>query len=184
VTTETKRWQSRIVGHGEEAPDQLLANPANWRVHPRRQQKALEQALDKVGWVTSVIVNQVTGHVVDGHLRVGLAISQGEPSIPVDYVELSPDEEALVLASLDPISSLAIADQASLTSLLSELDIGEELDRLLRDTAGIKDGAMKEPTQEQIDQRQDELDSAFSGNEERTEEVTCPDCGATFAVQL
>ena len=23
-----------IVGHGEEAPDLLLANPRNWRVHP------------------------------------------------------------------------------------------------------------------------------------------------------
>ncbi len=25
-------WQNRIVGYGEEAPDQLMANPDNWRV--------------------------------------------------------------------------------------------------------------------------------------------------------
>ena len=24
-------WRNRIVSHGEEAPDQLLANPRNWR---------------------------------------------------------------------------------------------------------------------------------------------------------
>lgn len=28
-----RRWRNRIVGHGEEAPDQLLANPMNFRVH-------------------------------------------------------------------------------------------------------------------------------------------------------
>jgi len=27
-------WRNRIVGTGEEAPDQLLANPQNWRTHP------------------------------------------------------------------------------------------------------------------------------------------------------
>ena len=35
-------FASRIVGEGEEAPDQLLANPLNWRTHPKEQQAALE----------------------------------------------------------------------------------------------------------------------------------------------
>lgn len=26
-------WRNRIVGYGEEAPDQLLASPQNWRIH-------------------------------------------------------------------------------------------------------------------------------------------------------
>ena len=26
-------WQNRIIGHGDENPDQLLANPRNWRIH-------------------------------------------------------------------------------------------------------------------------------------------------------
>jgi hypothetical protein len=34
-------WRNRISGAGEEAPDQLLANPANWRIHPKAQQDAL-----------------------------------------------------------------------------------------------------------------------------------------------
>ncbi len=66
-------WTSRIVGSGEEAPDQLLANPANWRIHPKAQQEALAGVLDQVGWVQQVLVNRRTGHVVDGHLRVALA---------------------------------------------------------------------------------------------------------------
>ena len=63
-------WRNRIVGSGEEAPDQLLANPGNWRVHPKAQQDALAGALDAVGWVGQVLVNRRSGCVVDGHARV------------------------------------------------------------------------------------------------------------------
>ena len=41
MTTEATAWRNRIVGHGEEPPEQLLANPANWRLHPTEQQRAL-----------------------------------------------------------------------------------------------------------------------------------------------
>ncbi len=119
-------WRSRIVGSGTEAPDQLLANPANFRVHPKAQQEALAGVLDQVGWVQNVLVNQRTGHVVDGHLRVALAISRGEPSVPVLYVDLSPDEERLVLASLDPLAAMATADEAKLRELLAEVSVDSE----------------------------------------------------------
>ena len=42
--TSTSPWRNRITGSGEEAPDQLLANPANWRTHPKAQQDALAGA--------------------------------------------------------------------------------------------------------------------------------------------
>ena len=70
-------WRNRIVASGEEAPDQLLANPANWRIHPKAQQDALSGALDAVGWVQQVLVNRRSGFVVDGHARVALALSRG-----------------------------------------------------------------------------------------------------------
>lgn len=35
-------FRNRIVGEGVEAPDQLLANPRNWRAHPKHQVDALE----------------------------------------------------------------------------------------------------------------------------------------------
>ena len=37
-------WKNRIVGHGEESPEQLLANPKNWRTHPKEQREALAGA--------------------------------------------------------------------------------------------------------------------------------------------
>jgi hypothetical protein len=41
--------------------------------------------------------------VVDGHARVALAIKAGE-KVPVVYVELDEREEAVILATLDPVT--------------------------------------------------------------------------------
>jgi len=115
-------WRTRIVGHGEEAPDQLLANPGNWRIHGKAQQEALAGVLDEVGWVQDVIVNQRTGHMIDAHLRVTLAMRHNEPMIPVVYVDLAPEEEALVLATLDPLSAMATTDAAQYDALLRDVE--------------------------------------------------------------
>jgi hypothetical protein len=49
VVSAAPAWRSRIVGSGEEAPEQLLANPFNFRVHTKAQQVALVGVLDQVG---------------------------------------------------------------------------------------------------------------------------------------
>jgi len=137
----TTPWRSRIVGAGEEAPDQLLANPANWRLHPKAQRDALAGALDQVGWVQQVLVNRRSGFVVDGHARVALALSRGEATVPVLYVDLDPDEEALVLATLDPISAMAGRDDEKLRALLADITVDDAgLAALLSDLAGPKAG--------------------------------------------
>ena len=117
----TDPFRSRIVGEGEEAPDQLLANPLNWRTHGREQLDALEGLLQEVGYVQRVEVNRRTGHHVDGHARVSRAMRRHEGTIPVLYVDLSEAEERLVLAALDPIGGMAGTDQALLDQLLDEI---------------------------------------------------------------
>ena len=113
-------WRNRIVGYGVEDADQLLANPANWRIHPRYQQDALKGILNDVGWVQNIIVNRTTGHVIDGHMRAAVAISQGA-QVPVTYVELTEAEERLMLAVLDPIAAMAARDDAQLAELLASV---------------------------------------------------------------
>lgn len=114
-------WQNRITRYSDEAPDQLLANPANWRSHPSSQAEALVGVLGQVGIVQNVIANERTGFLVDGHLRVMEALKAGQPTIPVTWVDLSPDEEALVLATLDPLSAMAGTDAAALDALLRDV---------------------------------------------------------------
>ena len=129
-------WRSRIVGEGDEAPDQLLANPANWRIHPKAQQDALAGVLDEVGWVQRVIVNQRTGHLVDGHLRVALALRQDAATVPVLYVDLDEAEEKLILATIDPVAALAVPDAEKLRALLDDVQTGSAaVQQMLADLA-------------------------------------------------
>lgn len=141
MATATKRkpqvWRNRIVGTEAVPPADILANPNNWRTHPGRQRDALRGSLDVVGWVQQVIVNTTTGHLVDGHARVEEAISRGEPTIPVLYVELTPEEEGLVLATLDPIAAMAAADDEKLQALISAIAVDDAgLTALLDELAG------------------------------------------------
>ncbi len=130
------KWQDRIVGQGKENPEQLLANPQNWRIHPKSQQDALKGALDEIGWIQQVIVNQRTGHLVDGHLRVELSMREGETEVPVIYVDLSEAEEKLALATIDPLSAMAETDQAMLDTLLEGLEVqSDDLNGLLESLA-------------------------------------------------
>ena len=124
--TPPTAWRTRITGHADVSPAQLVPNPRNWRSHPSEQQRALTGALAEIGWVTEVIVNQTTGRLVDGHLRVELAVARGEATVPVTYVALTEAEEGLVLATLDPIGTMAAAEQTALDALLASLDPADE----------------------------------------------------------
>lgn len=135
-------WQNRLVGSGTENPLELLANPDNWRIHPEHQQKNLEALLDEVGYVQSVIVNRRSGNLVDGHLRVMLAIRREEPTIPVDYVDLTDDEEKLALATLDPITDMARANSYLFQQLLEQVSTGsaplmEYLDQFAQEIGAV-----------------------------------------------
>lgn len=118
-------WQNRIVDYSDEPIDGLLANPANWRTHPKHQQDALRGVLKEVGIVQNVIVNDRTGHLVDGHLRVQLAYQDNQPTVPVTHIDVSEDEEREILATLDPIAALATTDAEKLDELLREVQSGE-----------------------------------------------------------
>ena len=134
------KWDNRIVGYGAERPDDLLANPLNARVHPRVQVEAVSSVLDDVGWVSPVIVNRRSGFVVDGHLRVGEAISRGEVEVPVVYVDLSVEEERRVLAFYDATAGMAVVDTVVFAELIDGLEIPDPLVLLRDDILGVEHG--------------------------------------------
>lgn len=118
-------WQNRIVGQGEAEPADIMPNPLNWRAHPALQRSALMGVLGEIGWVQQVVVNKRTGNLIDGHLRVDLARAKGE-KVPVVYVDLSDDEEKLILATLDPLAALATTDEDALKALLAQVSTSDE----------------------------------------------------------
>jgi hypothetical protein len=128
-------WGSRIVRTGTSPAGQFLGNERNWRVHPAFQQDQMQVVLEKVGFVQSVIVNLRSSDewpagergvetMVDGHLRVQLALSRGEDTlVPVTYVDLTPAEERAVLATFDALGGLAVADKEKLPPLIEEVSL-------------------------------------------------------------
>lgn len=119
-------WQSKIVGHDRVAPDQLIANPLNFRKHPQAQRDALRDAIAEVGFIRSVTVNKRTGNLIDGHERVWQALTSEQPLIDVEYVDLSEEDEKKALATMDPISEMAQVDGAALDLLLRDVQTGSE----------------------------------------------------------
>ena len=132
--------KNRIIGSGEEQLDNILFNPRNWRIHPLSQQNALKGVLEEVGWVQEVIINKNTGHLVDGHLRCQLAAREGQTTIPVKYVDLTEEEEILVLSTLDPIAAMAATDKQKLDELFA--DIQSENDNVNKLIADISEKEM------------------------------------------
>jgi DNA modification methylase len=132
-----KNWRNRIVEYGVTDAAELVTNPANFRVHPIPQVQALTGSLNDLGWIAPVIVNRLTGRVVDGHLRARLAGEQAS-LLPVAYVELSEKEEREALLALDPIAAMATIDRERLGELLAKVESEEQgikqlLERLARE---------------------------------------------------
>jgi len=121
-------WRNRIVKSGEVDPESIPDHPHNWRMHPAKQVAAIEGVLADVGIVDRCLVNLRTSEefgeaqgvpvLLDGHLRKERAIATGQPTVLVDYVDLDPREESIVLATLDPISGQAQTNADELDAVL------------------------------------------------------------------
>ena len=111
-------WKNRIVGHGEEDPKTLKPHDENWKSHPAFQRRAINESLGTMGWVDEIVINKVTGNMIDGHMRWEESVKNKEPSVPVRYVELSEEEERVFLATFDAIGEYARADKNKLEELL------------------------------------------------------------------
>ena len=171
VDTMTDQWHNRITGYGEEAPDTLLANPRNFRRHPKHQQDALAGVLRDVGVVQNVIVNRTTGLVVDGHARIALAVLHKQTTIPITYVELSEDEEAIILATLDALADMATVDAAILENLLRDVTTGDAAVQAMLDALAVDAGIVAP------DILFKEYDESAADDVKYHE---CPECGHRF----
>jgi ParB-like chromosome segregation protein Spo0J len=170
-------WRLRITGYGTENPQTLIPNSLNCRIHPKHQQDALSGVLDDVGLVQNIIVNKRTGEdwpegernvqiVIDGHLRIALAIEHGESEIPVTYVDLSQKEESLILATIDPLSALAIVDHDKLGDLLQLVSTDNtSILEMLSDLSGVPDI------------KSDNMVVVTGNPVDNTEYIVCPKCG-------
>jgi DNA modification methylase len=113
----------------------LIDNPKNWRKHPDAQRNALGGLLESVGWADAVLARETPDGLmlIDGHLRKELAADSKVPVLVLDVTEAEAD---LILATHDPLTSMAETDQALLDELVQGLDIdNDETQKMLDELA-------------------------------------------------
>lgn len=103
-------WMEKVVGQTKMPPEQLLANPLNFRRHSKRQIATMEAILDEVGFIDPVKVNIRTGRLVDGHMRTEIARKRGWPLILVDQLDLTEEQEAKAITVFDAVGDMATVD--------------------------------------------------------------------------
>lgn len=112
-------------------PSSLDENPLNWRKHPQRQQDAIGASIKANGWADTLLFNENTGRLIDGHARREVAIREGIDSVPVLMGWWTEEQEARLLATLDPLGAMAETDATALSDLTemvrSDMDSLEDL---------------------------------------------------------
>lgn len=157
-------WQNRIVRRADVDPAQLLANPKNYRRHTTAQKDAFRGLVAEVGYIDPVLVQDGTDVVIDGHLRIEVALEDGIPAVPVDYADVDDDEADLILATKDPLAAMAYHDAEALSALLADVHTDDPAVQQLLD-----------------DLRGDVSDVTFPEYDESIAETVeyheCPECG-------
>jgi hypothetical protein len=172
-TKQKEWWTNRIVRYGEMPANQFLAHEMNARRHPAKQREALRGSLDSVGWIAPVLVSSKTGKMLDGHARIEEALSRDDAmSVPFVEVDVSEEEERLILATLDPITELATYDKEALDSLLREVSTGNAaLMEMLSKQA--EDAGITPPDFQPVGIEE-------QGRLDEKSKVECPQCGHMF----
>ena len=170
---------SEVVANGHtlrlewRSPSELAENPRNWRTHPQSQIEALEGVVSEVGWAGACLYNEATGRLIDGHARRKIAQQQGCERVPVLVGSWTEEQEAKILATLDPIAGMAEADPVKLEELLRDVQTSSQAvaDLLAELWEENKPDVMPDfqPGSEDDQGRLDEKAKVF-----------CPECGHEF----
>lgn len=197
-------WKNKIVRHGEEKVESLLANEWNWRIHPEKQQEALKGSLEEIGVIQTVIVNLRTSSewgedqrvetMLDGHARVKLAMRHGQETLPVTYVDLTPKEEKKALIAFDRITQMANEDSVMLFDLIDSItQNGDEFIPTIDESEMQRISSIvgrnytpeigdSEYNQDDIDKAQHDLDNNVGLGHDYIE-VMCPNCANEFFIR-
>jgi hypothetical protein len=113
--------QNRIVAHVTVRAGELVPHPHNWRRHPANQRRALEDSLTELGDIRSLLGYRLPDgriQLIDGHLRRDL---DPERMVTVELVDLTDEEAAKALLTLDPLAALAETDARAAQMLAAPL---------------------------------------------------------------
>jgi hypothetical protein len=130
------KLRNRIKGLRHVQASDLRPNPRNWRVHPEAQQNALRGVLAEVGIADALLARELPDgslELVDGHLRADV---DPEVEWPVLVLDVTAEEAALLLATVDPLANMAETDAEKLGELLEGTKTTSDAVQALLDSVG------------------------------------------------
>ncbi len=131
---------------------------------------ALKGVLAEVGWAGALLYNERTHRLIDGHARKQAA-EKGQ-KVPVLVGAWDEADERKILATLDPLSAMATADQAALLALLESVRFEDKAVTELLQALAADDRSPMPDFQPDPDASQGRLDQKAP--------ITCPACGHEF----
>lgn len=124
LSTQHARTRLRVKEFKEMNVKDLVVNPNNWRIHDETQRGAIRSAFDNVGFAGSIIAyeserNNNSIVVIDGHMRIDEI--EGD-IVPVLLLDVNDEEADILLATYDPLGSMATSDTNMLRDLLDNIN--------------------------------------------------------------
>ena len=158
--------------------NELDKNPDNWRTHPPKQVEGFKALFDSVGWAGAALYNELTGQLIDGHMRRDNFYGTDE-LVPVLIGSWTPEQEKLLLTTLDPIGSLAVADKSTLAGLMAQVESDSEVINGMISGMAEDEGLYFDDGEGAEAQDVDfkEFDETIA---ETVEMITCPHCEKEF----
>ena len=169
--------RDRIKGLRMVKAGDLLANRHNWRKHSSKQRALVKEMMSRLGLTNAIIARELPDgelEIIDGHLRASIYKSA---MIPVLITDLDDREMREVLATYDPIKSLAIVDEDVFTRLMDSIKEDDGFPKTeIASLAGI---AEPEPKPSKKREKKEPLEQIASEPVEEAQ-ILCPSCGQHF----
>ncbi len=116
---------------------ELVANPKNWRRHPRAQAEALRGLLQEIGYADALLVRELEDGrlmIINGHLRAEVT---PDTEVPVLVLDVTEEEGDKLLLTFDPLAAMAEADAERIETLLRTVRTDSPaVEELIRRTVG------------------------------------------------
>jgi hypothetical protein len=109
--------RNRIIETKTVLASSLIANPKNWRVHPKEQADAVRGIIDEIGIVAALTARKMpdgTLMLIDGHLRAEILPTD---MVPVNILDVTEEEADKLLLSLDPLAAMAESNALAIEEL-------------------------------------------------------------------
>lgn len=167
--------------------------------------QAIQRSVERWDVVEPLVWNERTKHLVSGHQRLKVLVARGDTDVDVSVVDLSETEEKALAVALNKVQGRW--DDLKLFDLLTTLDqegvdlrltgfSPESLVELAKDIekplfvpaapAALPDTvlATSTVTQKEIQQAQAKQEERFAGAAKEIQDVTCPNCGHEFGLEV